>query len=97
MQKNNPREIEFAPTSEIEARKREIQLLINIIEPDPEYQPLFLSDEAYVGDITGNSKELINKRLVAYFGESFNFPFDKTLWNAVDIIKQHFPEFPESL
>jgi hypothetical protein len=38
-------EIEAAESDEIEKREREVQLIKNIVEPDPEYQALFISDE----------------------------------------------------
>jgi hypothetical protein len=45
------KQIELARSIETEARKREVQLLINISEPDPQYQPLILTDEASILDV----------------------------------------------
>ncbi len=91
------REVEFAPTSEMDKRDREIKYLINIIEPDPEYQPFFLSDDAYIFDATGLEEKEISRRLKTYFGQDFQFPFDAYLWKAVDEIKRQFPNWPENL
>lgn len=33
--------IESSETIEIDKRKRELQIILNIVEPDPEYQPFF--------------------------------------------------------
>ena len=55
--------IEFYPTDKVDNRKREIQLLINIVEPDPEYQPSFISDEATFLDITAMDSLEIESKL----------------------------------
>lgn len=89
--------IEFAQTLEIDKRKREVQYLINIVEPDPEYQPYFLSDEASIFEVTAMDEEEIDVRLKAHFGKDFQFPFTSKLWKAIDEIKQRFPNWPESL
>jgi hypothetical protein len=40
------KKVVLAPSSETEARQREVQLLINIAQPDPKYQPFIVTDEA---------------------------------------------------
>jgi len=50
MSKRQPSPIEIAPNSETQRRAREIQLLLNVVEPDPEYQPFLLTDEASLFD-----------------------------------------------
>ena len=44
------KKIVFADTSEVEEREREVQYLFNIVQPDPDYQPIFLSDESTLLD-----------------------------------------------
>jgi hypothetical protein len=73
-------------------RTRELQLLVNIIEPDPLYQPYFLSDEATLFDIGDEGTETIRKRLEAYFGSPLRFRIlPGRLWKLVDEIKQLYP------
>ena len=44
---------EIAPDTEIQRWAREVQFLLNVIEPDPEYQPFVLTDEASLFDAVG--------------------------------------------
>jgi hypothetical protein len=39
---------------EVFKRQREIDILVNVIEPDPHYQRLFISDRAMVFDAFGD-------------------------------------------
>lgn len=57
------KKFELAPTHETEAREREVQLLLNIAEPDPEYQPVLLTDEASLLEATATRPEDIQRRL----------------------------------
>jgi len=62
-----PKRIEIAEQTETERRAREAQILVNIIEPDPEYQPFLLTDEASPFDVSGTQPEVIRERLEFYF------------------------------
>lgn len=88
--------LQIAPSSETDARKREVQLLINIAEPDPEYQPRLLTDEASLLDAVGTSPEEINRRLIAYFGSDLSLAIELPVWRVVDEIKRLRPGWPES-
>ena len=94
---NTPRRIEYAATSETERRKRAVQLLINLAEPDPEYQPFFLSDEANLFDAVGTAPELIQQRLDAYFGERLPVSLRLPVYQLVDAIRAIRPEWPEDM
>ena len=92
---NARRAIEFAPTLEIDKRARGIQCLINIIEPDPEFQPV-ISDEAYIyPDACGLEIKEIKRRLAVYFGDDTDFLFEIPLWKCVDELQQRFPQWLE--
>lgn len=93
--RSRKREVTYAPTVEIERRSREVQLLMNVVEPDPEYQAFFLSDEASILDICGADQALIERRLEAYFGVPFPCPLNAPLWQVVDRLKQMFPQWPD--
>ena len=92
-----PRRITYADTSETEARAREVQLLVNLAEPDPEYQPFFLSDEASLFDAVGTEPSDIQRRFDAYFGERLPLSFDQPVWQLVDAIRQLRSEWPEDM
>lgn len=92
-----PKKIEFAETIETDNRPREIQLLINLIQPDPEYQPLFLSDEACFLDITSESRETIEAKLRAYFRGDLPAPVTTPLWQFIEIVKQRYPGWPDEI
>lgn len=87
--------IESCDTYETQKREREIQLLINIIEPDPEYQPTFISDEATFLDITAQNDKITKSRLEFYFKGELPAPLHTPLWKFVDLIKTHFSGWPE--
>ena len=95
MTKTANRQFETAPTVEIASRQREIQLILNVIQPDPEYQPSLLTDEASLLDACGLSRELIAARLADYFGEPFPFQLTTPLWCLVDLAKSKWPWWPD--
>jgi hypothetical protein len=86
--------IEIAPQYETQRREREIQLLINIVEPDPAYQPL-LTDEANFLDAVGEEAEEIQRRLDCYFGVPLGLPLTLPLWRYVDEVKRLRPGWPD--
>ena len=88
-------EFELGETSEVDKRPREIQLLINVVEPDPEYQPSFLSDSATFYDITAQMPEEIEEKLRFYFKGDLPAKLLTPLWQYVDIIKQRYVGWPD--
>lgn len=74
---------------------REIQLLLNVIEPDPEYQPQFLSDEASLLDCLGTDESIIVKRLSEYFGTAFTHSIRQPVWKLVEELKRTHVGWPE--
>lgn len=52
---------------ELERKSREAQLVQSVIEPDPEYQGSFISDEANLLDISGLDSKEIEARIRVYF------------------------------
>ncbi len=58
------REFELAEQVEPERWRRGMQLLINIAEPDPEYQPFLFTDEASLLDAVGADEGKIQRRLL---------------------------------
>jgi len=92
-----PRRIEFADTSETDRRQREVQLLINVAEPDPELQPFFLSDEASLLDAVGGAPEDIQRRLDAYFGQRLPIALQLPVFQFVDAIRAIRPEWPDDM
>jgi hypothetical protein len=89
------KKIEIASSIKTEARKREIQLLINIAEPDPQYQPFILTDEASFLDAVATEPTAISRRLDAYFGKQLGLDLHLPLWRLVDRIKQLLPQWPD--
>ena len=85
----------YAATHETKARDREIRLLVNIAEPDPEYQPVVLTDEASLLDATATLPEDIQRRLAAYFGVDIELDLRRPLWQLVDAIKRLRPGWPD--
>jgi hypothetical protein len=90
-------EFEVAPTLEIESRRREVRLLINIAEPDPQYQPFVVTDEASLLDAVGTEPEVIMRRLDAYFETSLALDLRLPIWRLLDVIKRLRPDWPDDL
>lgn len=76
-------------------RAREIQLLVNIVVPDPSFQPWHLSDEATIFDIYNQNRRIIESRLRGYFGKTFSLDLAQPLWSIVDRIKELYPGWPD--
>jgi len=93
--KRPERKIEVAPSVETESRRREVQLLINIAEPDPQYQPFIVTDEASLIDAVGPEPADISRRLDAYFGASLGLDLRTPIWRLVDAIKRLRPGWPD--
>jgi hypothetical protein len=86
---------EFEKTSEVDSRKREVRILINVLVPDPEYQPIFISDSASVFEVSGEIEERIREKLEFYLGQSLRFPLNQPLWKLVDHLKETIPGWPD--
>ena len=80
---------------ETEVRKREVQLLINVVEPDPDYQPFILTDEASLLDAVLAEPREIATRLNTYFGADLGLDLRTPVWRLVDRIKQLRPGWPD--
>jgi hypothetical protein len=93
--KQPERNVEVAPSTETESRRREVQLLINIAEPDPEYQPFIITDEASLLDAVATDNVEIERRLAAYFGAPLGLDLRAPLWRVVDAIKRLRPGWPD--
>ena len=90
----DPKSVKLADSEEVESREREIQLLFNIIEPDPDLQPVFASDEASIMDCTGEDEKLILARLEFYFKFDCHFALSMPMW-TVDELRQRIPGWPD--
>ena len=87
--------IELAPSSETEARRREVQLIVNVVEPDPQYQPFILTDDASLLDAVATEPSEISRRLIAYFGTDLGLDLGTPVWRLVDHIRQLRPGWPD--
>lgn len=87
--------IEFVESEEIDKREREVQLIINIVEPDPEYQPSFISDEACFYDITGKDEKEIEESLRFYFKGDLPASLSTPVWQFIEQVKLRYPSWPD--
>lgn len=85
----------FAESVEIEKRSREVQLLVNIVEPDPEYQPFFLSDDSNFYDVSGKDGSEIEADVRHYFKGDLPGKLGMPLWQFIDLVKQRYPGWPD--
>ncbi|MET0790097.1 MAG: hypothetical protein ABW061_01125 [Polyangiaceae bacterium] len=94
---SSPPHVELAPSTETVARGREVQLIINIAEPDPEFQPFALTDEASLLDAVPTPSTEIARRFDAYFRADLGLDLALPLWRLVDVIKRLRPGWPDDL
>ena len=94
---SSQQKLELESSTETIARGREVQLLINIAEPDPEYQPGVLTDDASLLDAVPTEPREIARRLDAYFRGDLELDFALPLWRLVDTIKRLRPGWPDDL
>ena len=85
----------IADTTETQRRAREVQLLLNIAQPDPKYQPFFLSDEASLFDAVGIEPAEVERRIEFYFGERLPVSLAVPVYRLVDAIKAIRPGWPD--
>jgi hypothetical protein len=84
----------LADDARTRSRRREIQLIINIIEPDPAWQPWLITDEAALGDLLGNDENEMRGRLDFDFGLELAVDLGQPDWRVVDEIKKRLPDWP---
>ena len=94
---SSPPTSEHVPSTETLARGREVQLIINIAEPDPELQPFVLTDAASLLDAVPTPPIEIVRRLDAYFRADLELNLALPLWRLVDVIKRLRPGWPDNL
>ena len=90
-----PKKFEIADDTETQVHAREVQVLLNIVEPDPEYQPFILTDEASLFDAVAAGDDEMLRRLALYFRDDFSFSLRQPIWKLVDEIKSVYPNWPE--
>jgi len=90
-----PKKLELADQMQTDVRRREIQILINVVEPDPEYQPFILTDEASLFAAVDADEETMTRRLNSYFGDGIELQLRLPMWKLVDDIKRQRPGWPE--
>ena len=93
----SPPNVELEPSAQTVARGREVQLIINIAEPDPEFQPFVLTDDASLLDAVPTEAVDIVRRLDAYFKADLELDLTLPLWRLVDTIKRLRPGWPDHL
>ena len=78
-------------------RASEIELLVNIIAPDPRCQPWYLADGADLFAVRDQGVKIIRPRLEGYFGKPLRFEIrqGQPLWQLVDEIKKLYPGWPD--
>jgi len=90
-----PPELVVAAQTETERRSHEIRILVNVLQPDPRYQPWLLTDRATALDVADVTEDMIRDRLERYFGRRLPFSVLTPLWQLVDALKARFPGWPE--
>jgi hypothetical protein len=84
----------LGPNSTLGPREK-IQLLINIVSPDPRYQPWYLYDSATIFDVRELNETTVRPRLEGYFGKTFDLDLSTALGELVDQIKDRYPGWPD--
>ena len=64
-----------------------MQLLINVAEPDPEYQPFIITDEASLLDAVATDKAELECRFATYFGASLGLDLRAPIWREQQVAR----------
>ena len=73
--------------------KREIQLIINIVQPDPKFQPSPKRLGESLEECFDLDVQVMCMRLQQYFGDSFNIAINQPLPDMVEEIKHTYKEW----
>ena len=88
--------IDNGDQTQVNERKRELQLILNIIQPDPEGQPLVISDSTCFNNVTWQSINEIEERLRFYFKGDLPAPLTTPIWQFIDKVKLQYPGWPDN-
>lgn len=80
---------------EVDKLSREIRILLNLVEPDPEFQPSFVGNRASLFDAVGASEQEMRSVLEAYFGEPFTEDLALPVVQLVLHLKQRYAGWPQ--
>jgi len=85
---------QLAGDEQVRRRARAISALVAILEPDPEYRPWFLSDEASAFECCLESEEEMRRRLASRFGVAAGvLALHQPLWALADDLEARFPRW----
>ncbi|TNC80855.1 MAG: hypothetical protein C9356_12075 [Oleiphilus sp.] len=76
-------------------RQREINILVNVIQPDPFLQPAFIADSTTLLDLTQFSVDRVCYLIVNYLREPVHLDLSQPIWQVVDNLKRQFPGWPD--
>jgi hypothetical protein len=88
-------QLETGEQTEHDRRTREIEILVNVIQPDPQRQPRILTDRATAFEICDLSERTIRERLEGFFRRPLTIPLSSPLWQIVDTLKAQYPGWPD--
>jgi glutathione S-transferase len=88
------RDFELASDTETRTRAREVGRLIELIEPNPQYRPWFVSDRASLLDCLGADEAEMLAALRREFGPGFALSLRQPVWRLVDEIRSRYPGWP---
>ena len=77
--------------SETRRRSAEVACLIAVVEPDPAFQPSFVSDLATFYDVSGDDAATIKDRLESFLGQPLPAPLTEPIWRFVDAARSKVP------
>lgn len=73
--------------------QREIQLLFNIVQPDPKYQPSTKRISDCLTECFNLEEKVLQNRLMQYFGDSFDIPINQPLPDLVEQINEKYKDW----
>ena len=73
--------------------QREIQMLFNIVQPDPKYQPSTKRISESLTECFNLEEKILQKRLMQYFGDSFDIPINQSLPDLVEQINVKYKDW----
>ena len=75
------------------AYQREIQLLFNIVQPDPKFQPIARRTSEALTECFDIEDEILLNRLKQYFGDSFDLKINQPIPDLVEEINSKYKDW----
>lgn len=84
----------MAPAEAVDSLVTEVGILLNLMDPNPSFHPIFVTDWAALSDCSPLDCRAVERRLEAYFGEPLPGAANASLPDLIQALQEQFPSWP---